>query len=213
MLEILSHQYLKKLVRSKSIDWTHIFSFGRIISKCINNDSTYLINSEIFSTNTWVYALLISLFLNEENSILVLCNEKIEFLKNNQVKDLKTLGFKFFLEDDQIIFPNHRIRLVTLEDLLYDFKSSTFKNHRIILSGIENIKKDLKNYFRISLTKKDWFNNLQQFDPINQNVINTYNFLKKKFFYKRVLSKNYLFLDEKDLRFLSNFFFTKFILF
>ena len=143
MLEILSHQYLKKLVRSKSIDWTHIFSFVRIISKCINNDSTYLINSEIFSTNTWVYAVLISLFLNEENSILVLCNEKIEFLKNNQVKDLKTLGFKFFLEDDQIIFPNHKIKLVTLEDLLNDFKSSTFKNHRIILSGIETIIKDL----------------------------------------------------------------------
>ncbi len=206
MLEILSHQYLKKFVKSKSIEWSHIFSFGRIISKCIKNESTYLINSEIFSTNTWVYAVLISLFLNEENSILVLCNEKIEFLKNNQINDLKTLGFEFFLENDQIIFPNHRIKLVTLEDLLNDFKSSTFKNHRIIFSGIENIKKDLKNYFRISLTKKDWFNNLQQYDPINQNVINTYNFLKKKFFFKRILSKNYLFLDEKDLRFLSNFF-------
>jgi len=47
MLEILSHQYLKNFLKDQSIDWEHIYSFGRIISKCIKNDSTYLINSEI----------------------------------------------------------------------------------------------------------------------------------------------------------------------
>ena len=51
MLEILSHQYLKKFLRDQSINWDHIYSFGRIVSKCIENDSTYLINSEIFSSN------------------------------------------------------------------------------------------------------------------------------------------------------------------
>ena len=51
MLEILSHQYLKNFLRDQSIKWEHIYSFGRIISKCIENDSTYLVNSEIFSTN------------------------------------------------------------------------------------------------------------------------------------------------------------------
>jgi len=48
MLEILSHQYLKNFLRDQSINWEHIYSFGRIVSKCIENDSTYLINSEIF---------------------------------------------------------------------------------------------------------------------------------------------------------------------
>ncbi len=206
MLEILSHQYLKKFVKSKSIEWIHIYSFGRIISKCVKNDSTYLINSEVFSTNHWVFAILIPLFLNEENSTFVLSNKNIEFLKNNQIKDLKTLGFNFFLEDNQIIFPNHIVKLETIENLLDDFKCYSFKNQRIVLSGIENIKQDLKNYFRIVLTKRDWVNGLKKSEPINQKVIATYNFLKKKFFLKKVLGETHLFLDEKEVKFLHKFF-------
>ena len=37
MLEILSHQYLKNFLRDQSINWEHIYSFGRIISKCFKN--------------------------------------------------------------------------------------------------------------------------------------------------------------------------------
>ena len=79
MLEILSHQYLKKLMSSQRINWEHIYSFGRIISKCIDNNSTYLINSEIFFTNDWVEAILISLFLNEEDSTLFYLKRKYNF--------------------------------------------------------------------------------------------------------------------------------------
>ena len=76
MLEILSHQYLKNFLRDQSISWEHIYSFGRIISKCIENDSTYLINSEIFSSYDWLPPILISLFLKEEDSTFVLSKEK-----------------------------------------------------------------------------------------------------------------------------------------
>ena len=67
MLQIVSHQYLKKFIKSHKTDWTHIYSFGRIISKCIQTNQTYLINSEIFFSNSWISPLLISLFLSEVN--------------------------------------------------------------------------------------------------------------------------------------------------
>ena len=70
MLEILSHQYLKNFLRHQSINWEHIYSFGRIVSKCIENDSTYLINSEIFSSYDWLPPILISLFLKEEYDLV-----------------------------------------------------------------------------------------------------------------------------------------------
>ncbi len=193
MLEILSHQFLKKFVRSHSLDWDHIYSFGRIISKCIQNDSTYLINSEIFSTEHWIVAIFISLFLHEENSTFVLNSEKIQFFKNNQMEDLRNLGFKYILENDQLIFSSHRVRLVTLENLLNDSNSFKLNNHRIVFSGIEDIKQDLKNYFRISLFKKDWFNQFKQSEHLYFHVTNTYNFLKKKFF----LRKLYVFVTCK----------------
>ena len=207
MLQVLSHQYLKKFVRSKSIDWGHIYSFGRIISNCIQHNATYLINSEIFSTTNWESAILINLFLQEENSTFVLSNEKIQFIKNSLLADLKTLGFNFVLEDDQIIFKKHRVSLLTFENLLKETKSYRFKNHRIVLSGVEDIKQDLKNHFRISLFKKDWFEKVKQTESFNQNVISTYNFLKNKFFLRKVLGKSYLLLDEEEISFLSNFFY------
>ena len=95
MLEILSHQYLKNFLRNQSIKWEHIYSFGRIISKCIENDSTYLINSEIFSTNEWLTPILISLSLKEVDSTFILPKEKIKFINQYQIDSLKNLGFKF----------------------------------------------------------------------------------------------------------------------
>ncbi len=102
MLEILSHQYLKNFLRDQSVSWEHIYSFGRIISKCIKNDSTYLINSEIFSSYEW----------------------------------LPPIGFDFIFKNDQLIFANHHVRLITIQDLLNDPNSRNLRNHRIVYSGM-----------------------------------------------------------------------------
>ena len=206
MLEILSHQYLKKFLKDQSINWEHIYSFGRIISKCIANDSTYLINSEIFSSHDWLPPILISLSLKEEDSTFILSEEKIQFIKNFQIDSLKNLGLNFILKNDQLIFANHHVRLITIEDLLENTNSLNLKNHRIVYFGVENIKQDLKNHFRLSLLKKDWTKNFKEFDFINQEFDKVYNSLKKKFFKRKVLGNSYINLDEKEISFLSNFF-------
>ena len=206
MLEILSHQYLKRFIRSHQTDWDHIYSFGRIISKCLETNENYLINSEIFSTNNWISALLISLFLFEKNSTIVLSQEKIEILKNNYLEDLKNLGFEFILEDDQIIFSNHKVFLVTLKNLLNNLDIYNSRNHRIIFSGIENIKEDLKKHFRIALFKNDWLQNVDKSLSLHQKIISTYNFFKKKFFLRKASANNFIFLDQEELSFLSEFF-------
>ncbi|MBO8234562.1 DNA helicase [Prochlorococcus marinus XMU1419] len=207
MLEILSHRYLKNFLRDQSIKWKHIYSFGRIISKCIENDSTYLINSEIFFTDEWLPPILISLFLKEKDSILVLSKQKIQYIRQFQIDLMKNLGFNFILKNDQLIFANHLVRLITIQDLLNDPNLLNLKNHRIVYSGIEGIKQDLKNHFRISLLKKDWTRNTKEFELINQKFINVYDSLKKKFFMRKVLGNSFINLDEKEISFLSNFFY------
>ena len=182
MLEILSHQYLKRFIRSHQTDWVHIYSFGRIISKCLKTNENYLINSEIFSTNNWFPALLISLFLFEENTIFVLTQEKINLLKKNYLDDIKSLGFDFILENNQIIFSKHRVCLVTLENLLKDLNIFHASHNRIILPRIENLKEDLKNNFRILLLKENWVNTVNKSSSLNQKIMSTYNLFKKKFF-------------------------------
>ena len=206
MLEILSHQYLKNFLRDQSINWKHIYSFGRIISKCIDNDSTYLINSEIFSNNDWLPPILIALFLKAEDSTLILSEENIQFINQFQINLLKNLGFNFILKNDQVIFENHNVRLITIQDFLKDPNSFNLRNHRVAYSGIENIKKDLKNHFRISLFKKDWTINCKEFESINQKFIELYDSLNNKFFMRKVLGNSYIKLDEEEISFFSAFF-------
>jgi ATP-dependent DNA helicase DinG len=206
MLEILSHQYLKKFLRDQSINWEHIYSFGRIISNCIANDSTYLINSEIFTCYDWLPPILISLFLKKEDSIFILSEEKIKFIRHCQIDAFKNLGFNFILKNNQIIFENHHVRLITIKDLLDDSNSFNLKNHRIVYSGIEDIKQDLKNHFRISLLKIDWTKNFKEFESTNQKFIKLYYSLKNKFFMRKVLGNSYINLNEEEISFLTNFF-------
>jgi len=207
MLEILSHQYLKKFLRDQSINWEHKYSFGRLISKCFENDSTYLINSEIFSTHDWLAPILISMFLNEEDSTFILSEEKIQFISQCQLDLFKNLGFNFILKNDQLIFANHNVSLITIQDFLNDPNSLLLKKHRIVFSGIEGIKEDLKNHFRISLFKCDWTKNFKEFELINQKFIKVYDSLKKKFFMRKILGNSYIKLDEKEISFFSKFFY------
>ncbi len=205
MLEILSHQYLKKFLRYQSINWEHVYSFGRIISNCIDNDSTYLVNSEIFSTHEWIPPILISLFLKEENSIFILSEKKIKFITNFQIDLLKNLGFNFTLKNNQIIFANHRVLLTTIQDLLNNSNTLTLLNHRVVHSGIEDIKQNLEDHYRISLIKKDWTKN-NNFESPNQKIYKVYELFKKKFAVRKVLGNSFINLDEKEIIFLSKFF-------
>ena len=132
--------------------------------------------------------------------------EKIKILKKNYLEDLKSLGFDFILENNQIIFKNHRVCLVTLDILLKDFNISSFRDHRIIFSGVESIKKDLKNHFRILLMKKNWFHNADRSLSINKEIECTYNLFKKKFFLRKALDTENILLDKEDLTILSKFF-------
>ena len=135
---------------------------------------------------------MISLFLKEENSTFILSEKKIQFIKQFQIDVLKNLGFDFILKNDQIIFANHRVRLITIQELLNDPNSLNLRNHRIVYSGIEDIKQDLKNHFRITLIKKDWTKNLKEFESINQKFIKVYDLFKKNFFMRKVLGNSYI---------------------
>ena len=118
---------------------------------------------------------MISLSLREENSTFILSEEKIQFIKKFQISSLKNLGLNFILKNDQLIFANHHIRLIKIDDLLNNTNSLNLKNHRIVYSGVENIKQDLKNHFRISLLKKDWTKNFKEFEFINQEFNKVYD--------------------------------------
>jgi len=138
---------------------------------------------------------------------VVLAPEKIKFLKNNHLKEFKDLGFSFNIENDQIICSNHKIELISLPILINNYKSNSFKNKRIIVSEIEKIKADLKNHFRLKLSKKDWTCNFDNTLINETKVIDTYDHLKQIFYLKNSSSTCYMIPEPSDLEFIADFFF------
>ena len=210
MLEIESHQYLKKFVRQNQLDWKHIFAFGRIISKSLRKKDNSLINSEIFSTNKWMPAFLISLFLNHRDTICIINKRTFNNITMSYLNEIKKLGFNFNKVDNQFIFKTHKIIFISYHEFIHrKFYFSNLKRQSIIFTDAENLKNNLKDASRLSLVKKDWFNLMSLDSNSSDEIKNTYDVLKKKFFLKSTPNQKEIFLDKRDIKSLI-YIFTKY---
>ena len=201
MLEAQTHTYLKKFFKNNSSNWKHLYSFGRLIASFVRKKENLLINSEIFLTEEWFPGVLITLFLHQENSKLVIPSYQLHFLLNEHLPLYRELGFDFSVQNNQIIFSQHKIFIQTLSNLIDEYSQSNFEKQIIIFADVGSFKKDLKNILRITLYKKDWFNGNDSFLIEKNELCKTYNLLKEKFFLRsfpkqKLISMN---IDEANL--------------
>ena len=201
MLEASTHKYLKEFLNKNPSNWRHLVSFGRIVASFVRKKENLLINSEIFLTKEWFPGILITLFLCKENCKFVVPKYQLQFLFNEHLPLYKELGFDFLIQNNQIIFSQHRVFIQTLENLLDDYCQSNFEKQIIIFADIGTLKKDLKNILRITFYKKDWFNNVDFYLRENNELTKTYDLLKEKFFLRSFQTQRVMLLniDEANL--------------
>ncbi len=201
MLEAITHKYMREFLKNNPSNWKHLYSFGRIISSFVRKKENLLINSEIFLTEEWFPGILITLFLNQEDSRVVVPSYQLHFLLNKHLPLYKELGFDFSVQNNQIIFSKHTIFIHTIRTLLDEYYQSDFEKHIIIFADLGNFKKDLRENLRITLYKKDWFDNVDSFVRENNKLSETYNLLKEKFFLRSFQNQKLMSLniDETNL--------------
>ncbi len=201
MLEARTHKYLKAFLKKNSSTWKHLYSFGRIISSFVRKKENLLINSEIFLNEEWLPGILMTLFLNQENSKFVIPAHQLQSLLNEHLPLYKKFGFNFSVQNNQIIFSQHKVSIHTLGSLLDNYRQSNYEKQIIVFADIGSLKKDLKNILRITLYKKDWFKNIDSFLRENNELFKTYNLLKEKFFLRSFPTQTFMSLtiDEANL--------------
>jgi len=198
MLEATTHKYIKEFLKNNPSNWKHLYSFGRIIASFVRKKENVLINSEIFLTEEWFPGILITLFLNQENSKFIVPAHQLQILLNNHLPLYKEFGFDFSVKNNKIIFPKHKILIQTLDGLLEDYSKYNFEKQIIIFADVGSLKKDLKNIYRITLHKKDWFNYVDSSFRENNEFYKTYNFLKEKFFLRSSQNQTFLSLNAAE---------------
>ena len=201
MLEARTHKYLREFLKKNSSNWKHLYSFGRIISSFVRKKENLLINSEIFLNEEWFPGILMTLFHNQENSKFVIPSYQHQSLLNEHLPLYKDFGFDFSVQDNQIIFSQHKVSIHTLGSLLDNYRQSNYEKQIIVFADIGSLKKDLKNFLRITLYKKDWFNYSDSFLREKNELSKTYDLLKEKFFLRSFPTQTFISLniDEANL--------------
>lgn len=200
MLEAKTHKYLKEFLKKNPSNWKHLYSFGRVIASFVRKQENLLINSEIFLTEEWFPGILISLFLNQEDATFVLPGNQLKVLLNEYLSLYEELGFEFSVQNNQIIFSNHKIFIRTISTLLENYCKSNFEKQTIIFADVGTLKNDLKNILRITLYKKDWLNNLDSFLREKNELSKTYDLLKEKFFLRSFQNQTLMSLNIEEAK-------------
>ena len=207
MLEIESHRYLKQFVKENPLNWQQVFGFGRIFSRALRKKENYLINSEIFKTNKWMPALLISLFLHPKDTVCIMTEKNLNDILLSYLNGIKKLGFDFTKINNELIFKTHKIIFISYNEFIHrKYNRYNLQKQSFIFIEAENLKNNLKEASKLSLLKKDWFNvmplNLESKDELTR----TYDILKKKFFLKFISNQKKISLDENDIKTLKYIF-------
>ncbi len=203
MLEAATHKCLKEFLKKNQSNWKHLYSFGRIIASFVRKKENLLINSEIFLTEEWFPGILFTLFLNQENSKFVVQEHQLKFLLNDHLPLYQELGFDFSVQNNQIIFSQHKILIQTIGNLLYDYSKSNFEKQIIIFADVGSLKKDLKNILRISFHKKDWVNYDNSCLREKNELSKIYDLLKGKFFLRSFPSQSLMSLNIEEINLLK----------
>jgi len=203
MLEARTHKYLKEFFKKNPLTWKHVYSFGRIIASFVRKRENLLINSEIFLTEEWFPGVLITLFLYQENSKFVVPACQIQFLLNEHLALYEDLGIDFSVQNNQIIFSQHKIFIHTIGSLLDEYYQTDFEKQIIIFADIGSLKKELKDSLRINLNKKDWFNYFDLYLKEKNELSKTYDLLKEKFFLRSFPNQTLMSLNIDEINFLK----------
>ena len=207
MLEIESHRYLKQFAKENHLDWKHIFAFGRLLSISLRKKDNYLINSEIFKTNKWMPALLISLFLNPRDTVCIMTEKNFKNLSLSYLSEMRKLGFDFRKVNNELIFKTHKIIFISYSEFVHrKFNIYNTQKQSFVFTDAENLKNNLKDSSRLSLLKKDWFNEKLLDSQAKNELKRTYDLLKKKLFLKFISNQNKIFFEDVDIKTLINIF-------
>ncbi len=204
MLEARTHKNLREFLKKNSSNWKHLYSFGRIISRFVRKKENLLINSEIFLNEEWFPGILMTLFLNQENSKFVIPAYQLKSLLNEHLPLYKEFGFEFLVQNNQIIFSQHKVSIQTLASLLADYRQSSYEKQIIIYADVGSLKKDLKNILRITLHKKDWFNYVDSSLIKKNELSKTYDLLKEKFFLRAFPTQTLMPLNIDETKLIKN---------
>ncbi len=200
MLEVNSHQHLKKYYQHNLVQWPHNLTLTRLISRSlINKDNTFIqLSSD--SKDFWWAGLLIPLCLHNNNIVLILSDKQRRQLFEVELPKLKASGLVFNYEEGINQFPLHnKIWVIRYEDLLFANEKGLLKNRQLIFPEADFISQDLRQSMSIKIVPQDWEHLIYTHSSFEASIIEVYERLSRRLFSQSANSDAGIRINNKEI--------------
>ena len=203
MLEVNSHEYLKKYYQNNLSQWPHNLTLTRLISRSLIRKENTFIQLSSDSKNFWWKGLLIPLCLHDNHVVLIISEKHRRQLLEVELPKLKSSGLFFDYEEGvEIIAPKKKIWIIRLQDLFYINQKGLLKNRQLIFPESEFISNELRESMSIKILPKDWQYLIHNNSSLEATIIEFYERLSRKLFSQSVCSDAVVRIDNKEIEIL-----------
>ncbi len=200
MLEVNSHNHLKKYYPNNLAQWPHGLTLTRLISRSLCCKENTFIQLSSDSKNFWWPGLLIPLCLQNNNIVLVLSERQRRILFEEELPKLRSNRLCFdYVEGIQITSSDKKIWVLKYQDLVLANEKGLLKNKQLIFPESEFISVELRESMSIKITPKDWEQLIYSHSSFEPAIIEVHERLSRWLFSHSFGSNSVKRIDNKEL--------------
>ena len=200
MLEVNSHDYLKKYYQNNLVLWPHNLTLTRLISRSLRRKDNTFIQLSSDSRNFWWPGLLIPLCLNTNNIVLILSAKQRRQLFEVELPKLKASRLVFdYVDGIEFLPSDKKIWVLGYQDLLFANEKGLLKNRQLIFPESEFMSNELRESMSIKITSKDWEGLINAHSSFEASIIEVYERLSRRLFKQSARPDAVIRIDNKEL--------------
>ncbi len=199
MLEVNSHEYLKKYYQNNLALWPHNLTLTRLISRSLSRKDNTFIQLSSDSKNFWWPGLLIPLSLHNNNIVLILSERQHRLLFEVELPKLRSsrLGFDC-VEGIEVIPSDKKIWVLRYQDLIFANEKDLLNNRQLIFPESEFISSELRESMSIKITPKNWENLIASHSRFEAQIMEFHERLSRSLFSHSANSDAVIRIDYRE---------------
>ena len=200
MLEVNSHEHLKKYYQKNVALWPHNLTLARLVSRSLSRKDNTFIQLTSNSRNLWWPGLLIPLCLHSKNIVLILSEKQHRQLFEVELPKLRSSPLVFdYVEGIELTPSNKKVWVFSYQDFVVANEKGLLKNRQLIFPESEFVSKELRESMSIKISSKDWKQLIDSHSGLESSIIEFYERLSQILFSQSASLNGVIRVDNREI--------------
>ncbi len=199
MLEAHAHHQLKDLLHRESSIWPHNLTLSRLVGRSLRRRDKTLIQLAMGSEEFWWPGLLIPLFLESSDVVLLLSEKQRRRLINFELLRLKNAGFKLPIWEGKEAPPHGKLWLLNYSQIIPAFKNGLLDSKQLIIPQADILSERLRDVMSIKIDKLDWEKIRRSHPAFDYALLDIYQKITKNLFINATCQDDQIAIDNGEI--------------